>query len=324
MSSRDLKKFLLASALVSITLLPAAYSPVAHASAAMVKAQAPGYYRIMLGAFEITVLSDGTIDLPVEKLLSDKPEATIKKLSTSYLTAPLETSVNAYLINTGSKLILIDSGAGALFGPTLGKLLSNLKASGYEPNQIDEIYLSHMHPDHLGGLMTNGNVSFPNAIIRADQKESEYWLSKQNLDKAPEGSKNFFQGAMASMEAYVASGRYKPFKGEVELVPGIRTNSTAGHSIGHTSFVVESEGKKLLLIGDLIHVAAVQLDNPLVTIAFDSDSKAAAKVRKEIFKKAAKDGVLIGASHIQFPGLGHLKSSGESFLWIPSNYKRMP
>ncbi len=110
------------------------FAPGAKAAGPQIKTQAPGYYRMMLGDFEITALSDGTVELPVDKLLTGaKPGQVQKALQRSYLSAPLETSVNGYLVNTGAKLVLIDTGAAGLFGPTLGKLLANLKASGYQP-----------------------------------------------------------------------------------------------------------------------------------------------------------------------------------------------
>jgi glyoxylase-like metal-dependent hydrolase (beta-lactamase superfamily II) len=232
----------------------------------------------------------------------------------------VETSVNAYLINTGAKLILVDTGAGALFGPTLGKLVTNLKAAGYTPEQVDEIYLTHMHPDHVGGLAAGGALVFPNALIRADKRDSDFWLSQANLDKAPDSSKGFFQGAMASVNPYVKANKYQPFEANTELSPGVRSYSSYGHTAGHTSYVIESKGQKLLLVGDLIHVTAVQLDDPAVTIAFDSDAKAAALTRDKVFSQAAKNGDLIGASHIQFPGLGHLRAVGKKYQWVPVNF----
>jgi glyoxylase-like metal-dependent hydrolase (beta-lactamase superfamily II) len=295
----------------------------AHAEAPFAKTSAPGYYRFMLGDFEVTALSDGTVALPADQLLSEAPAKTRAALARSFLSAPLETSVNAFLVNTGGMLVLIDVGAGALFGPTLGKMIANLKASGYEPGQIDEIYLTHIHPDHVGGLASNGSVAFPNALVRSDQKDADYWLSQRNLDQAPEASKGFFQGAMASLKPYVATGKFKPFTGDVPLAPGIASHATYGHTAGHTSYMVESKGQKLLLVGDLIHVPAVQLDAPGVTIAFDSDAKEAKKTRVREFDKVARDGVLIGAAHIQFPGLGHLRSSGKTYQWIPVNYTQM-
>jgi glyoxylase-like metal-dependent hydrolase (beta-lactamase superfamily II) len=132
--------------------------------------------------------------------------------------------------------------------------------------------------------------------------------------------KGFFQGAMASVNPYVAAGKYQPFEADGEPVPGIRTIASPGHTAGHTSYLVESKGQQLLVVGDLVHVAAVQFADPGVTIAFDTDAKAAAASRETVFKLAAKDGALVGAAHLQFPGLGHLRAAGKSWQWVPSNY----
>ncbi|MFZ6760434.1 MBL fold metallo-hydrolase [Undibacterium sp. Ji50W] len=298
-------------------------STPALAAAPMVKTSAPAYHRLMLGAFEVTALSDGTVKLPVDKILMEPVEKTTAALSKSFLQAPLETSVNVYLINTGSKLILIDAGTGSLFGPSLGKLITNLKASGYEPGQIDDIYLTHLHPDHAGGLMLNNEIVFANANIHVDQAEADYWLSQKNMEQAPADAKGFFQGAMASVNPYKAANKLQTFARDGELLPGLTAYSSYGHTAGHTSYLIESQGQKLLLAGDLIHVAAVQLDKPEVSVTFDNHAKAAAATRQKIFTQAAKDGTLIGASHMQFPGLGHLKKTGSSYQWVPVNFTQM-
>jgi len=293
----------------------------ARAAAPLIKTQAPGYYRFMLGDFEITALSDGTVDLPVDKLLHGMAPAQLQQtLAKSYLKVPLETSVNAYLVNTGTKLILIDTGAGKLFGPTLGFLVANLEASGYRPDQVDEIYITHMHPDHVGGLIAGDKPAFPNAILRADQKDADYWLSAANLAQAPADSKGFFQGAVASVNPYVAAGRFKPFSGSGELSPGISALATPGHTPGHTSYVVESQGRKLIVLGDLIHVGAVQFGKPTITIGFDSDAKSALAERLQVFNEAAKDGDLVAGAHLAFPGVGHVRNLPQGYAWIPVNY----
>ena len=292
----------------------------ASAAAPQVRTQAPGFYRAMLGDFEITALSDGTVDLDVPKLLHEPAAKTDAALSRAFVKAPLETSVNAFLVNTGSKLVLVDAGSGALFGPTLGKLVASLQAAGYTPDQVDDIFITHMHPDHVGGLAANGQRVFPNATVHADKRDSDFWLSQARLDAAPAEMKGFFQGAMASVNPYVAAGKYQPFEADGEPVPGIRTLASHGHTAGHTSYVVESKGQKLVIIGDLIHVASVQFAEPGVTIAFDSDAKAAAVSRDSVFKLAAKDGDLVAAAHLQFPGLGHLRAAGKSWTWVPANY----
>ena len=292
----------------------------AQAAAPQVKTQ-PGYYRVMLGDFEVTALSDGTVALPVDKLLTNTSPAQVgKALAKSFLKAPVETSVNGYLINTGTKLVLVDTGAAKLFGPTLGNLLDSLKAAGYQPEQVDEIYITHMHADHVGGLMAGDKMAFPNAVVRADRHDADFWLSKENLDTAPEQMKGFFQGAQASLNAYVAAGKFKPFDGDTELVPGIKAVASHGHTPGHSIYKVESKGQTLVLWGDLMHVAAVQFAEPSVTIQFDTDSKAAAVQRKRAYAQAAKEGHMVGSAHIAFPGLGHVRAEGKGYTWVPVNY----
>ncbi len=291
------------------------------AAAPQAKFSAPGFFRMMLGNFEITALSDGTVDLPMDKLLTNTtPGKVDQALRKVFLKAPLETSVNGYLINTGTKLVLVDTGAAGLFGPTLGKLLSNLKAAGYTPDQVDAVLITHMHPDHVGGLMSDGKLVFPNATVHADQHDADFWLSQANLDKAPKESQGFFQGAMASMNPYVAAGKFKPFNGDTELVPGVKAQASAGHTPGHSTYIVESQGQKLALWGDLMHVAAVQFANPGVTIQFDTDSKAAAVQRQRAYAEAARAGYLVAAAHLSFPGIGHLRKEGKAYVFVPLNY----
>lgn len=311
-------RFVLAS-LLALGSLGMATAP-AHAAAPMVKTQAAGYYRMMLGAFEVTALSDGTVAMPADKLLH-APAAKIKAgLSRNFQSSLVEMSVNSWLINTGSRLVLIDAGAGNLYGPTLGRLTQQIQAAGYQPEQIDDIFITHMHPDHVGGLMVNGTRAFANATVHADQREADFWLSTANAEAAPAEMKGSFQGAIGSLNPYIAAGRFAPFKEQGEVVPGVRAWATLGHTAGHTSYVVESEGKRLVVIGDLIHVAAMQLDEPSITVGFDADVKAAAATRAKVFSRLAKDGTLVGAAHISFPGMGHLRAAGKGWQWVPVVY----
>jgi glyoxylase-like metal-dependent hydrolase (beta-lactamase superfamily II) len=309
--------------LLAALLAAGAIAPTAQAAAPMVKSQAPGFYRIMLGDFEITPLNDGTVDLPMDQLLKQNADTTRATLGKNFLKVPTETSDNAFLINTGSKLVLVDTGAGTLFGPTLGKLVLNLKAAGYQPEQVDEIYITHMHPDHVGGLSSNGKPVFANALVRAGKADADFWLSQANLDKAPADKKGTFQGAMASLTPYVQAGKFKAIEKDGELAPGITALAAPGHTPGHTIYVVQSRGQKLVLVGDLIHVAAVQMDNPQVTIGFDSDEKTASASRRKQFDAAAKEGELVGGAHLQFPGVGHLVTQGKGYRWVPVNYTQI-
>ena len=306
---------------VVVGVVGASQPITAQAAAPMVKTSQPGYYRVMLGDFEVTALSDGTFSAPVDKLLTNTTaEAVNEMMTTQHLKTPYDMSVNAFLVNTGAKLVLIDTGAAGLFGPSLGNLLTSLKAAGYQPEQVDEIYITHMHSDHVGGLMAGDKLAFPNATVRADKRDADFFLDPAKLEKAAAADKGNFQGPIASIGPYAKAGKFKPFDGDTELVPGVKAVATHGHTPGHTVYVVESQGQKLMLWGDLMHVAAVQFEKPAVTILFDSDSKAAAAQRKKIFALAAKEGYLVGAAHISFPGLGHMRADKEGYDWFPINY----
>lgn len=298
---------------------------VAQSAAPQVKTTPPGVYRMLLGDFEVTALSDGTVELPFTQILQRIAKAKAESmLARSFLKDPVQTSVNAFLVNTGSRLVLIDTGAGALFGPTLGRMLTALKASGYQPEQVDEIYISHFHGDHVGGLAVDGKPVFPNAVVRAEKAESDYWLNQAKMDAAPNDAQDGFKGAMLMVNPYVSANRYQPYTGDTELVPGIRAIVTRGHTPGHAMYVIESKGEKLVLWGDLMHQAAVQFLDPSVTVTFDSDQNVAARQRRAAYMMAAKEGYWVGASHLPFPGIGHLRIDGKGYAYVPVNYVALP
>ncbi len=311
---------MLAAACVALAVL----APVAaRAAAPLAKAQAPGYYRMMLGGFEVTALNDGSFDLPVDKLLKQAPETTDAELADYYQKPPVETSINAFLINTGARLVLIDTGTGGLSGPTAGTLLANLRAAGYQPEQVDDVLVTHMHGDHVGGLAHDGAAVFPNATVHAGKGDVDYYLNADKMAAAPDAAKGGFRMAMNSMAPYVTARHFQPIGADGEVVPGIRSWATPGHTPGHTSYVVESQGQKLIVTGDLIHVAAVQFDHPGVTISFDSDGDNARASRARVFRQAADDGTLIAAAHLQFPGIGRIKANGDGWRFVPVVYSRM-
>jgi len=198
--------------------------------------------------------------------------------------------------------------------------IENLRASGYQPEQVDEIFLTHLHPDHLGGIAPGGRIAFPNAIVRASKRDADYWLNEANEKAAAALFKPMFESDKASLAPYIAAGRFQTFDGDPELVPGIRAVPAPGHTPGHTAYSVESGDQKLLVWGDIVHVAAIQFPDPGITVEYDTDEALAEATRKAIFAKAAAEGFWVAGAHIAFPGLGHVGLNGKTFIWMPGDY----
>ncbi|MFZ6871595.1 MBL fold metallo-hydrolase [Undibacterium sp. Di27W] len=309
------------AALISL----AGLAPVAQAAAPLASIATPGFYRSMLGDFEITVLSDGTFPFPAAQMLTNTSQEKVNKaLAKSHLSSPVITSVNGFLINTGNKLVLIDTGCGKFFGPSLGKLLSNLQAAGYQAEQVDEIYLSHLHPDHIGGLGEGDKAVFPNAIVRVDRQDAEHWLNPANMARAPKEIQAYYERASKVLQPYVEANRLKTFDGNSELLPGIKAIASHGHTAGHSIFKLESKGQTLVLWGDLMHVAAVQFETPAVAIQFEENSKFATLQRQKAYADAAQHAYLVGAAHLSFPALGYVRKEGKGYAWMPLNHAPLP
>ncbi|MFH1029128.1 MAG: MBL fold metallo-hydrolase [Pseudomonadota bacterium] len=295
---------------------------LAQAEAPMVQAQVPGYYRMMLGQFEVTALYDGAIQLDT-KLLHNTPTELNKLLARMFVAPPrMQTAVNAFLINTGKNLVLVDAGAAKLIGPSLGFVLQNMRAAGYDPAQVDTVIITHLHRDHIGGLAdASGQPVFPKARIFVSKEDNDFWLSQKIADASPEKMQPSFKAARDTAAPYQKGGQWQTFSEGSVLVPGIKAVKANGHTPGHTAFSVESEGQKLLIWGDIVHAHAVQFARPDVSIEFDIDEKQAIATRKGIFKTMAITKSLVAGMHLPFPGIGHVRWDGkESYSWVPIEF----
>jgi glyoxylase-like metal-dependent hydrolase (beta-lactamase superfamily II) len=238
----------------------------------------------------------------------------------SFLQNPVEASINAFLIDTGSRLVLVDTGAGQLFGPGIGgKLLTSLAFAGYRPEQIDDILITHIHTDHSGGLVYGERRVFPNATVHVGKPDVDFFLNPANVG-AGGIDRRYFEEAVKTVAPYVRAGKVKPFTGRKEILPGITAIPTPGHTPGHSFYLIESQGQQLEMWGDILHFAAVQFPKPAITVTYDVDSSAAAAQRARQFASAAAERRLVAVAHTPFPGIGHVRPEASGYSWVPIDY----
>ena len=280
-----------------------------------------GFYRTKLGSIDVIALSDGSVGLGIADgfVLNGKPGEVAALLRRNYQTSPVDASVNAYLIRLGERLILIDAGSGALIGPTGNKLPQSLKAVGVNPADVTDIFITHIHSDHSGGLMFGGKRVFPNATVHIEKREVDHWLDKSLAARAAGLQQALFAQAQATIPPYIASGQLKTFDGATVFFPGFRAEPSSGHTPGHTSYVLEDSGQKMAFVGDVIGLL-FEFDDPGLTLGFDSDPAATVARRRLVLKDAAANGYLLVPAHAPFPGIGHVRTNGDHYDWVPIDY----
>lgn len=286
--------------------------------------QGADHYTFRVGDIEITSLSDGTVpqDLHV-LLLNTTDQHTDQLLRAAFLSNPVEASINAFFFRTAGKAVLVDTGAGDFFGPGYGgKLLQSLTAIHVNPTEITDVLLAHAHDDHIGGLVHNGQLVFPNAIIHLGSPDLAFFLDQSNSAKA-HYAMSYFDQAFTALKPEQNSGRIITFNGGEEVIPGVTATIHPGHTPGSAFYELRSHGQSIVFVGDIAHVAAVQFPDPNVTITYDEDPSKAAAVRREAFADFAKNRTLIAVPHMPFPGVGHIAQGcqRQGYEWVPVLYE---
>ncbi len=300
-----------------------AFLPSVHiksAKAAAPSTQAPGFYRTKVGNITVTSLLDGGMDLPEEILTGAKPEDLAALRAKSFIAAgkSFPAYVNGFLIDTGTRLTLVDTG-GAGYGPTLGNLAANLAAAGISPDHIDDVILTHAHPDHASGLLDNdGERVFKKANLRLSKMELDYWFDD---GKKNGKNKDAFESAQKNIGAYRSGGQIETFALGNDIGNGISSVALPGHTPGHSGIRVSDGSDQLLIWADLVHVPAVQFEYPAQTVSFDVDADLARQSRLKTFDEVAADKIRVAGMHLCFPGVGHVVKKDARYEFMPQMYE---
>lgn len=283
--------------------------------------QAPGFYRRKVGDVVVTAVNDGFIDLPFAAFpgLADADATAL--LAAAFRPPVARTMVGCYLVQGGGRTVLIDTGAGTLFGPTMGRLPANLQAAGVQPGDIDLILLTHAHGDHVGGLTRDGAAVFPKAQVAMAEAERSFWLDG-DASAMPEGKRDAFKGAQASVRAALAP--YMDRTVGFDAAPGITPVPLPGHTPGHTGFRIGEGADAVLIWGDVIHVQDIQAPRPEVGLMFDTNPEQAIETRKRALDMAANERLLIAGMHLHFPTFHHVARVGGGYALVPEMWSPTP
>lgn len=318
------RSMLASTAAVGAAAMAPIHAMPALAAAPQTGKQTAGYYRYKVGSYEITVVTDGstTNPLPDNFVTNQKKEDVNSALAAAFMEKDKITiRYSPIVVNTGSKLIVIDTGTGeANFERTkgnAGQFQANLKAAGIDRNAVDMVVISHFHGDHVNGLLTADNKpAFANAEILVPAPEWKFWMDDGEMSRASAGRmQELFKN---NRRVFDALGRkVTPYEMGKEIAPGVLAVETHGHSAGHSSHIVSSGSDKVFVQADVTNLPQLFVRNPGWHAAFDQDPKLAEQVRRKVYDMLAAEKMMVQGFHYPFPAVAYIEKSGTGYREIP-------
>lgn len=274
-------------------------------------AQVPAVYHRQFGDCLVTTICDGYVAYDTLDIMRDPDHAKLRRfLEDDGRVCPPVVSINAFLIRDGARKVLVDCGSGQIMGPSCGRLPDLLAHLDIAPEQITDILLTHVHPDHSNGLTDpeTGGKLFPKARLHVHQAEIEHWFDDTERARATERQKRvYFDAARVQLAPWLADGSVTSFRHTHEVLPGITALPSVGHTPGHSCYILRKSHEAMIIWGDTVHIPEVQLGDPDVGMVFDSDSLVAARSRRHILQMCVDNNLLVAGMHIHFPGLARVR-----------------
>jgi len=307
-----------AATIGAATISGAASTSSVKAAAPLSGKQASGFYRRKVGDIEVTHVYDGIWMLDHAPTFVRNAEFADVQKALGEAFAPsgkVPIPFTPLVVNTGSKLVLIDTGTGARMSPLAGTYMDNLTASGVDPKAVDVIAISHFHGDHINGIrQKDESLTFPNAEIWVPAPEWAFWMNDENMNKAPEAARGGFMNARRVFKDL--GERVKQFEPGKEIVPGVTSIAAPGHTPGHTAYVISSGGQTMLTIVDATNIPALFVRNPGWHAVFDSIPDLAEATRRKLLDMAVTDKLLTTGYHWNFPGASYVVKDGSGYRLI--------
>jgi glyoxylase-like metal-dependent hydrolase (beta-lactamase superfamily II) len=281
--------------------------------------QPPGLFHLPIGDALVTPVNDGTYQASFDLIVGIDHSECERLEKTAFRPVPPKMTMNAFLVQMAGRRMLVDTGCGVSMGPTLGMLSDNLRSMGVEPEDIDTVLMTHLHPDHVNGLIgQHGQAVFPKAELVVNEAELNFFRDRDAPSRSPPETLEFFEGARLGTAPY--TDRIRTVR-DGSVFPGVTAVTQPGHTPGQTAWLIESGNDSVMIWGDVVHMPNLQMAAPQAGTVLDIDRAQAVATRKRALEMAATDRIRVAGTHFDFPAIGHIERRTTGFGFVPEVWR---